>query len=306
MKLLFMGTPDIAAHCLTALLQEGTHEICGVYTREDKPVGRKQVMTAPPAKQVAQAHGLAVFQPKTLRDGQATQQIAALAPDLIVVVAYGRLLPQEVLDLPRYGAVNLHVSLLPQYRGAAPVQWAVIHGQKETGVTIMQLDAGMDTGDILRQQRIAIEENETAGELFDKVTETGARLLCETLVDIEANNLTPVPQDPAKATLAPPLHKEQALFDFTKPADILHNLIRGMNPWPVAYFMHDEKKIKVLRSTFCASQTGKAGEILALKPFTVACETGALMLHEVVPEGSRPMEGSAWAAGKRFAVGDCL
>lgn len=302
MRLVFMGTPDIAAHCLSELLREGAHEVCAVYTRKDKPVGRKQVLTAPPVKQVAQAHGIQVFQPKTLRDGEAARQIAALGPDLIVVVAYGRILPKEVLAIPRLGAVNLHVSLLPQYRGSAPVQWSVIHGDKETGVTIMQLDEGVDTGDILAVTPIAIGPEETSGELFERVTAVGAETLLKTLHALEQGTVHPIPQDHAQATLAPMLTKEQAKFTFGQDAKILHDLIRGLNPWPVAYFEHAGKKVKVLRARVCPG-AGEPGTVLETKPLTVACAVDALILEQVVPEGSRPMEGGAWAAGRRLSKG---
>ncbi|MEG0168051.1 MAG: methionyl-tRNA formyltransferase [Ruthenibacterium sp.] len=307
MKLLFMGTPDIAAACLTAILKDGTHSVCGVYTREDKPSGRKQILTPPPVKEVALAHQIPVFQPKTLRDGQAAKEIAALCPDLMVVVAYGRILPQEVLDIPRYGAINVHVSLLPQYRGAAPIQRAVLAGDAETGVTVMQLDAGIDTGDILSVTPVAIGAEETSGEVFERMTKVGAETLLKTLAEIANGTVTHTPQDHTKATLAPPLTKEEAQFTFDETAQKLHNLVRGMNPWPVAFFVCETKKIKVLRSVLCADiSEKKPGEILALKPLTVACAQGALILDTVVPEGSRAMAGSAWAAGKRFSVGDML
>ncbi|MBD5103172.1 MAG: methionyl-tRNA formyltransferase [Subdoligranulum sp.] len=304
MNILFMGTPDIAAAALTAILEAG-HTVCGVYTRADKPVGRKQVLTPPPVKQAALAHGLPVFQPKTLRDGVA-EEIRKLSPDLIVVVAYGRILPPEVLAIPPRGCINLHVSLLPQYRGAAPVQWAVINGDKETGVSIMYLNEGLDTGDILRVEPIAIGENETAGELFERITETGAKTLLAAIDEIAAGAAHAVPQDDAKATLAPPLTKEMALFDFGRPARKLHDLIRGLNPWPAAYFRYGGKKVKVLRTLCDDAADGAPGEILCTKPLKVACAGGALTLLEVVPEGSRPMEGSAWAAGRRFSAGDRL
>ncbi|MBD5093194.1 MAG: methionyl-tRNA formyltransferase [Subdoligranulum sp.] len=304
MNILFMGTPDIAAAALTAILEAG-HTVCGVYTRADKPVGRKQVLTPPPVKQAALAHGLPVFQPKTLRDG-AAEEIRKLSPDLIVVVAYGRILPPEVLAIPPRGCINLHVSLLPQYRGAAPVQWAVINGDKETGVSIMYLNEGLDTGDILRVEPIAIGENETAGELFERITETGAKTLLAAIDEIAAGAAHAVPQDDAKATLAPPLTKEMALFDFGRPARKLHDLIRGLNPWPAAYFRYGGKKVKVLRTLCDDAAEGAPGEILCTKPLKVACAGGALTLLEVVPEGSRPMEGSAWAAGRRFSAGDRL
>lgn len=299
-----MGTPELAAAALTAILQAG-HTVCGVYTRADKPVGRKQVLTPPPVKQTALAHGLPVFQPKTLRDG-AADEIRALAPELIVVVAYGRLLPPEVLAVPPRGCVNLHVSLLPRYRGAAPVQWAVINGDKETGVSIMYLDEGLDTGDILRVEPLSIGENETAGELFCRITETGAKTLLAALDDIAAGTACAVPQDHAKATPAPPLTREMGLFAFDRPARKLHDLIRGLNPWPTAFFQYGGKKIKVLRTLCDDAAKGAPGEILCTRPLKIACAQGALTLLEVVPEGSRPMEGSAWAAGRRFCAGNRL
>ena len=192
MRILFMGTPDIAAECLKALYAAG-HEICGVYTRRDKPVGRKQVLTAPPVKEVALEHGTPVFQPRTLRDGSEDENIRALAPELIVVVAYGCILPKSVLEMPRYGCINLHVSLLPKYRGSAPVQWSVLNGDAETGVSIMQMDEGLDTGDVLYCKKIAIDPEETSGELFDRVTAVGAEALCETIPQIAAGTLTAVP-----------------------------------------------------------------------------------------------------------------
>lgn len=302
MRIVFMGTPDIAAESLRALIAAG-HEVCGVFTREDKPVGRKQILTAPPVKQVALEHGIPVYQPKTLRDGSADEILAELAPELIVVVAYGRILPVSVLQLPKYGCINLHVSLLPKYRGSAPVQWSVINGDTETGVTIMQLDEGVDTGDILCVAPVKIGENETAGELFERISALGAQTLCDTVVAIEKGEVTPVPQDHTKATHAPQLTKEMGYFDFHEDAAVLHNLIRGLNPWPVASFLCGEKRVKVLRSTL-RQESGIPGTILSLKPLVIACENGSLCLEEVVPEGSRSMSGEVWAMGRRFSVGD--
>lgn len=304
MRIVFMGTPDIAAQSLSAVIAAG-HDVCGVFTREDKPVGRKQIMTAPPVKQVAQEHGIPVWQPKTLRDGSADEILQQLAPELIVVVAYGRILPLSVLLLPKYGCINLHVSLLPKYRGSAPVQWSVLNGEKETGVTIMQMDEGIDTGDILRVAPVTIGENETSGELFERISSLGAQTLCETIDAIGKGEVVPVQQDHAAATPAPPLTKEMAAFDFSADAQKLHNHIRGMNPWPVASFVCGGKRVKVLRSTL-REENGIPGSVLSLKPLVVACGSGALCLEEVVPEGSRPMSGEVWAMGRRFTVGDVI
>lgn len=306
MRILFMGTPDIAAGCLEALCAAG-HDICAVYTRRDKPVGRKQVLTAPPVKDVALAHGIPVFQPRTLRDGGEDENIRALAPELIVVVAYGCILPASVLRIPRCGCINLHVSLLPKYRGSAPVQWSVLNGDAETGVSIMQMDEGLDTGDVLACERIAIGPEETSGELFDRVAAVGARVLCETVPQIAAGTLVPQPQDHASATLAPMLSKEMAEFRLTEDAEHIHNWVRGMAPWPGAWFVTSGgKKLKVNACRVVPSQGEAPGTVLATKPLTVACGKDAIALLQVVPEGKKPMEGTAFAAGLRLKAGDRL
>lgn len=306
MRILFMGTPDIAAESLAALIAAG-HEIVGVFTRADKPVGRKQIMTAPPVKRLAQQHNIPVWQPATLRDGKAEPIFRELAPDLVVVVAYGRILPPELLHIAPLGCINLHVSLLPKYRGSAPIQWAVLNGDAETGVTIMQLDEGCDTGDILMVERAAIGPETTSGELFDQVSATGAKTLVTAIERLAAGELTPQPQNDAEATQAPPLTKEMARFDFTQSAAHIHNWVRGMNPWPAAFFELDGKKVKVLESRVAPdAKSAPAGTVLALKPLTIACGEGALQLLTVTPEGGKPMAGTAWAAGRRLKAGDSL
>ena len=291
MKILFMGTPDIAAESLAALMEAG-HEICAVFTRRDKPVGRKQILTAPPVKQLAVQHGIPVYQPRTLRDGSSDDLIRELAPDIIVVVAYGCIIPPQLLQVAPYGCVNLHVSLLPKYRGSAPIQWAVLNGDTQTGVSIMQLDEGLDTGDVLMVEPVGIAPEETSGQLFDRVS---------------AGQLQAVPQQHEQATMAPPLNKEMARFDFTQDAVHIHNWVRGMNPWPVAWFEQDGKKIKVLECRVAKNECGAApGTVLALKPLTIASSRDAVELLTVTPEGGRPMAGTAWAAGRRMKVGDVL
>lgn len=306
MRILFMGTPDIAARSLAALLEAG-HTVVGVFTRADKPVGRKQVLTAPPVKKLAVEHGIPVWQPATLRDGEAEKVFRALQPDLVVVVAYGRILPPELLHIAPLGCINLHVSLLPKYRGSAPIQWAVLNGDTKTGVTIMQLDEGCDTGDILMVEPVEIGPETTSGELFDQVSAVGAETLVRAVEELAAGRLTPRPQDEAMATKAPPLTKEMARFTFAEPAEHLHNWVRGMNPWPVAFFELDGKKIKVLESRLAENpQQAAPGTVLALKPLTIACARGALQLLIVTPEGGRPMAGTAWAAGRRLHTEDSL
>lgn len=306
MRILFMGTPDIAAESLAALLAAG-HEVCGVFTRRDKPVGRKQILTAPPVKQLAVEHGLPVYQPRTLRDGSSDDLIKELAPDIIVVVAYGCIIPPQLLHVAKYGCINLHVSMLPKYRGSAPIQWAVLNGDTGTGVTIMQLDEGLDTGDILMVEPVAIDPEETSGSLFDRVSAVGARTLVTALEKIEAREFVPQKQDDAAATLAPPLTKDTARFDFTQDAAHIHNWVRGMNPWPMAWFEQDGKRIKVLECHLAPNeQNAVPGTVLSLKPLTIAAAGGAVSLLTVTPEGGKPMAGTAWAAGRRLKVGDSL
>ena len=306
MRILFMGTPDIAADSLAALLGAG-HEVCAVFTRRDKPVGRKQILTAPPVKQLAQSHDIPVYQPRTLRDGSSDALIEQLAPDIIVVVAYGCIIPPQLLHIAKYGCINLHVSLLPKYRGSAPIQWAVLNGDAETGVSIMQLDEGLDTGDVLMVEPVAIDPEETSGELFDRVSAVGAKTLVDALAKIEAGQLTPVPQDHSKATLAPPLSKDTARFAFTEDAAHIHHWVSGMNPWPTAWFEQDGKHIKVSECRLAENpQNAAPGTVLALKPLTVAAQNGAVALLSVTPKGGKPMAGTAWAAGRRLKTGDCL
>ncbi len=304
MRVVFMGTPDIAKHALEAILKAG-HEVVAVYTKEDKPVGRKQVLTAPPTKQLAEEYGIPVEQPKTLRTPEQAERLAQYAPDVVAVVAYGLLLPRKILDIPKHGCVNLHVSLLPKYRGAAPIQWAVINGDALTGVSIMQMDEGMDTGAVISERSFEIAPSATAGEVFLQATEIGAQLLVQTLIDIEAGNAKATPQQ-GQASCAPRLEKGMAELDFEKNAQEIHNLVRGCNPWPLAWFTSGGKKIKVLCTQCEPSLSGKTGEVIALKPLTVACGCGAVVLSRVVPEGSREMQGEQWAMGRKFSVGDSV
>ena len=298
-----MGTPDIARDCLAQLIED-EYNIIGVFTREDKPVGRKQVLTAPPVKELAVEKNIPVYQPKTLK-GEYTEIIKELAPDMIVVVAYGRILPKAVIDVPKHGCLNLHVSLLPKYRGAAPIQWSLINGDKQTGVTVMYIDEGLDTGDIIDVLPIDIDENETQEMLFKKVAEKGKVFLSKVMSDVIDGNFTRTPQDNSKATLAPPLTKEMALFDWNTSVLVLHNKIRGQNPWPSAHFMFQEKKVKVLEAKI-VDETGTPGEILSTKPLVIATSDKALQLVKVQPEGSKAMDGTAWCRGRRFKKGDSV
>ena len=297
MRILFMGTPDIAAECLKALYSAG-HDICAVYTRRDKPVGRKQVLTAPPVKEVALEHGTPVFQPRTLRDGSEDANIRALAPELIVVVAYGCILPKSVLEAPKYGCINIHASLLPKYRGSAPYQWAVLDGLTETGVTAMYLTREMDAGDIIDISKTPIGENETAGELLDHLAVLGAELLSKTLTRFERGKVPATPQDASGGSYAPMLDKSMCPIDWTKTAQQVHNHVRGLHPWPVATMELQGKTFKV-HATRVVEGSGKPGEILGLTKtgLRIACGEGAVEIISLQAEGGKRMAAPDYFRG---------
>ena len=301
MRIVFMGTPDFAVPCLQRLLEDG-HEVPAVFTQPDKPVGRHAVLTPPPVKQLALSHGIPVYQPTKMRDGTVAALLRELAPDCLVVVAYGRILPQEILDVPPRGCVNIHGSLLPRYRGAAPIQWSVIRGETVTGVTSMFMDAGMDTGDIIDTLTTPIGENETAGELFERLAPLGARLLSTTLAAIADGTVTRRPQNDAEATMAPMLEKAMGRLDLTRPAQELHNQVRGMNPWPGAFCTAGGKTLKI-HETRVAAGSSAPGTLLCADPVTVACGEGALQLVTVQPEGKPRMAAEAWLRGARLPQG---
>ena len=301
MRIVFMGTPDFAVPCLQRLLEDG-HEVPAVFTQPDKPVGRHAVLTPPPVKQLALSHGIPVYQPTKMRDGTAAALLRELAPDCLVVVAYGRILPQEILDVPPRGCGNIHGSLLPRYRGAAPIQWSVIRGETVTGVTSMFMDAGMDTGDIIDTLTTPIGENETAGELFERLAPLGARLLSTTLAAIADGTVTRRPQNDAEATMAPMLEKAMGRLDLTRPAQELHNQVRGMNPWPGAFCTAGGKTLKI-HETRVAAGSGAPGTLLCADPVTVACGEGALQLVTVQPEGKPRLAAEAWLRGARLPQG---
>ena len=306
MRIVFMGTPDFAAVSLQRLL-DAHFDVVGVFTQPDKPKNRGMKLQPSPVKEIALANGLPVFQPEKMRDGTALAALQSLQPDILVVVAYGRILPDELLAVAPYGAINVHGSLLPKYRGSAPVQWAVLNGDAETGVSIMQMDEGLDTGDVLVCEKIAIDPEETSGQLFDRVTAVGARVLCETLPAIAAGTLKAEPQAHENASVAPMLSKEMAEFKLTDSAEHIHNWVRGMNPWPGAWFVTaGGKKVKVMECRVAESHGEAAGTVLATKPLTVACGEGAIQLLHVVPEGKKPMDGTSFAAGLRLKAGDTL
>ncbi len=298
MKIIYMGTPDFAVPCLKRLLKENYDVVC-VVTQPDKPVGRKQVLTPSDVKVAATEAGLDVYQPSTLRSDEAYERLASLRPDYIVVAAYGKILPQRILDIPKYACINVHGSLLPKYRGAAPIQRCVLNGDKVTGVTTMLMNAGLDTGDILLTRTVEIGENETSGELFDRLARLSPDLLIETLKKYTVGAIRPVPQDESGATYAAMLNKAEAEIDFSKTAQQGHDLIRGMSPWPVAFTVRDGRKLKILESARTdITCGGEPGDMFTSGGrFYAIFSDGCLELVTVQPEGKRPMSGNAYAIG---------
>lgn len=308
MKILFMGTPQFAVPSLEALIAAG-HTVCGVFSQPDKPVGRHQNQLQPtPVKECALAHGIPVFQPVKLRDGTALEQIRALEPQLIVVAAYGRLLPQEILDAPTMGCINVHSSLLPKYRGAAPINWAILNGEKETGVTIMHMAAALDAGDVIAQVRTSIEPNETAPELTARLAELGGKLLVEAVAGIEAGTASRTPQDEKEVTLAPMLSKELSPMDFSRSAQALHDQVRGLLPWPAAVTEVAGIRCKVFK-TVPEQGNGRPGTVMEVgnNGILVACgENSALRLLEIQPDGKKAMSAADFLRGHPLKPGDML
>ncbi len=300
-----MGTPDFAVPALEKLAQSPDYTVAAVFTQPDKPKGRKMVMTPPDVKVCAEKLGIPVFQPSSMRSEEAYNSLKELNPDVIVVAAYGQILPKAVLDLPRFGCVNIHGSLLPKYRGAAPIQQSVLDGEKVTGVTTMLMDVGLDTGDILLKAETEIGENETAGELFDRLAVLGGELIIETLDKLKKGEITPQKQDESLATHTSKITKDLCPIDFNKSAYEVHNKVRGLNPWPVAVTEIAGKTVKVYSSRV-SDMSGAAGTILSLKPFVVACGDKSVELIEIQPQGKKRMTAQAFLAGHKLNIGDKL
>lgn len=302
MRVIFMGTPDFAVPSLQALLDRGD-DICAVFTQPDKPKGRGHKLQPPPVKELALRHSLPVLQPDTLRDEAVQESIAELEPDAIIVVAYGKLLPSKVLSVPRLGCINVHGSLLPKYRGAAPIQWAVIKGEKTTGVTTMFMAEGMDTGDMLLKSETEVGPEETSGELFDRLKLLGAKLLTETLDKLEQGELKAIPQDGTQATLAPLLKKEMSALDWSEPAQRIHDRIRGLNPWPCAAAVLDGKRIKLLASQVIEGE-GVPGTAYNLDgELAAACGRGMLRITELQADTGKRMSGKDYLLGHPLKEG---
>lgn len=307
MNVIFMGTPDFAVPSLERLIADG-HTVKLVVTQPDKPVGRKQILTPPAVKVCALTHGLEVYQPTSVKTDEAYEYLRGIDADAMIVVAYGKILPRRILDMTPYGCINVHGSLLPRYRGAAPVQWAVLNGDAEAGVTTMLLDEGVDTGDMLLRSARPLDDTITGGELFDLLAQDGADLLSETLTRLQEGTLTPTPQPSEGACYASMLDKSMCPLDFHKAAQVLHNQVRGMNPWPVATCRTAENKtLKIYRTTVGGATDAAVGTVVSVSPLTVACGDGnTLIIEELQAEGSRRMATVDYLRGHPMTVGTVL
>ena len=302
MRVVFMGTPDIAATCLQKILADG-FEVVGVYTQPDRPKGRGMKLVASPVKEVALSAGIPVFQPENFREEETVEQLRALRPDICAVVAYGRILPQKVLDVPKFGCINIHASVLPKYRGSAPYQWAVLDGLTESGVTAMYLCREMDAGDIIDVSKTPIGENETAGELLDRLAELGADLLSKTLSRFAREGKVPaVPQNPDEVSYAPMLDKTMCPIDWNQTALQVHNHVRGLHPWPVATMVLQGKTFKI-HDTRVVSGSGTPGQILGLTKtgLVIACGEGAVEITSLQAEGGKRMAAPDYFRGHPLA-----
>ena len=299
MRIVFMGTPDIAATCLKKIIEDGFH-VVGVYTQPDRPKNRGMKLAFSPVKEVALEHDLPVFQPENFREEETVEQLRALKPNVVAVVAYGRILPQKVLDIPTKGCINIHASILPEYRGSAPYQWAVLDGKKETGVTAMYLCREMDAGDMIDVSKTPIGPDETAGELLDRLAVLGADLLSSTLTKIENGTAVATPQDSSLATYAPMLDKTMCPIDWTKTAQQIHDHVRGMNPWPVATAELGGKRFKIYATAVMEGSANAApGTILALTKtgLQVACADGIVEIRMLQAEGGKRMAAPDYFRG---------
>lgn len=307
MKIVFMGTPDFAVPALEKLVQSG-YQVTAVFSQPDKPKGRGYALTPPPVKVCAQVHQIPVYQPVTLRDGSAEQVLRTIDPDLIIVVAYGKILPPEILHLPRLGCINVHGSLLPKYRGAAPIQWVVLNGERKTGVTVMQMEEGMDTGDMLYTAETEIGPNETAPELFQRLADLGATALIEAVRQIEQGIAVPVSQDDSQATYAKMIDRYMCPICWDDPAEQIHNQVRGLAEWPVASTKLHGKILKVHKAVLSDLKGQNSGAVLQnKKQFIVSCGFGtALELLEVQLEGKKRMKASDFLLGNPVQVGEKL
>lgn len=309
MNVVFMGTPDFAVDTLEEIVKAG-HDVKLVVTQPDKAKGRGKKLQFTPVKEKALEHNLPVAQPEKVREEAFINELEKMKPDVIVVVAFGQILPERILNIPRLGCINVHASLLPKYRGAAPIQWAVIDGLTETGVTTMYMEKGLDTGDIICQSKVTLEKEETGGSLFDKLAKEGASLLIKTLEELQNHTATRTKQDDSQSSYAKMLTKDMGKIDFSKDAEVLERLIRGLNPWPSAFTSINDKMLKIYQADIVSeeeidSKEYSVGEIISVdkKSFTVRCKNGALRIMNLQLEGKKRMDTSAFLLGYEIKVG---
>lgn len=308
MKIIFMGTPDFAVGALESIVEAG-HQVVLVVTQEDKPKGRGKEIQYTPVKEAALKHGIEVYQPHRVKTEEAVAKLREYGADVFVVAAYGQILSKEILDMPKYGCVNIHASLLPKYRGAAPIQWSIIDGEKVTGVTTQMMAEGIDTGDILDILKVEIASDETAGSLFDKLTDAGAHIILETLKKLEDGTATRTPQDDSQSSYAKMLDKKLGDIDFTKSAEEIERLVRGLNPWPSAYTRYNGKTLKVWKAEIIDKEyAGECGQIVdkTKKAIVVKTGVGALAITELQLEGKKRMTTESYLCGSGFDDGAIL
>lgn len=309
LRVVFMGTPDFARPCLEMLVRE-QYEVAAVITQPDRPKGRGRKLACSPVKAAALDHGLNVLQPERVKEPEFVQQLAALQPDVIIVVAFGQILSPAILALPRLGCINVHASLLPRYRGAAPINWAVINGETVTGVTTMFMDAGLDTGDMILKAELAIGPDDTAGQVHDRLMELGAAVLADTLQLLVKGQAPRLPQDASLATYAARLARETERIDWTQAATTIHNLVRGLNPWPGAYCVHQQQSVKIWRTKVIdeIAADGNPGQIIGVSTDGIVVQTGRglLELQEVQPECRKRMAARDCASGYGLLAGEIL
>lgn len=309
MRIIFMGTPDFAVPSLEMLISEG-YEVAAVVTQPDKPKGRGNKMSAPPVKEFALEHGIEVLQPDKIKTPEFVEQIRALSPDLLVTAAYGKILSKDLLEVPKFGCINVHGSILPAYRGAAPINWAVINGEKTTGITTMFTDVGLDTGDMLLKKELEISPDMTVGELHDKMAILGAEVLKDTLIKLKDGSIVRIPQDNSLSSYAPIMTKELGEIDWNKTAGEIHNLVRGTDPWPGAYTFLNGNRMRVWRTSLVSvgQKTGANGEILQVNNdgILVKCPDSCILIKEVQFDSSKRMSVMDYIRGHRIDAGERL
>ncbi|MBQ8638162.1 MAG: methionyl-tRNA formyltransferase [Lachnospiraceae bacterium] len=305
MRIIFMGTPEFSVPVLEALI-DSRHEVVAVVTQPDKPKGRGKAMQFTPVKETALANGIPVLQPQKVRVPEVVEQLRSYKPDLIAVVAFGQILPKSILEMPKFGCVNVHASLLPKYRGAAPIQWAVINGEKESGVTTMMMARGIDTGDMLLKRSVELAEDETGDSLHDKLAAIGGPLLLETIDGLEQGTVARIPQDESQSSHVGMLTKQMGKIDWTKPAVALERLIRGLNSWPSAYTSLNGKTVKIWSADVVEADEGQPGEVIAADKTKLVVKTGeqALSIRIIQPEGKKRMEIDAFLRGYEVKLHD--